>query len=82
MHQRSSDQPVLTHRSLAIYSGVLTFVFAVTVLSGFAARSKKANFDEITVRRINIVEPDGTLRMILSNKTDAPGMFIKGKVES
>ena len=66
-------------RFLTIYSGILTFVFAVTVLSGFAGRTKKVSFDEINVRRINIIEPDGTLRMILSNKTDAPGMFIRGK---
>ncbi|HXN96291.1 MAG TPA: hypothetical protein VN879_17415, partial [Candidatus Acidoferrales bacterium] len=51
----------------------------VTVLSGFAGRSKKASFDEISVRRINIVEPDGTTRMILSNKTDAPGLIIRRK---
>jgi hypothetical protein len=70
---------MLTQRFLTVYSGVLTFVFAVTVLSGFAGRSKKASFDEITVRRINIIEPDGTLRMILSNKTEAPGLFIRGK---
>src|SRR5450631_3364097 len=70
---------MLTQRFLTVYSGVLTFVFAVTVLSGFAGRSKKASFDEITVRRINIIEPDGTLRMILSNKADAPGLFIRGK---
>ena len=68
-----------TPRFLIIYSGVLTFVFTVTVLSGFAGRTKKVSFDEINVRRINIIEPDGTLRMILSNKTDAPGMFIRGK---
>ncbi len=44
-----------------------------------AARYKKASFDEISVRRINIIEPDGTLRMILYNKTDAPGLLIRGK---
>ena len=67
---------MLTQRFLAIYSGVLTAAFAVSMLSGFAARSKKANFDEINVRRINVGEPDGTTRMILSNKSDAPGIII------
>jgi hypothetical protein len=66
-------------RFLTIYSGVLTVVFAVTLLSGFAFRSKQTKFDEINVRRINIVEPDGTLRMVLSGKADAPGLIIKGK---
>ncbi len=66
-------------RFLAIYSGVLTIAFAVVVLTGFAESRQKQTFDEITVRRINIVEPDGTLRMVLSNKTDFPGIIIKGK---
>jgi hypothetical protein len=70
----------LSHpRFLTIYSGVVTILFAVTTLSGFACAPKKASFDEITVGRINIVEPDGTLRMVLSNKTNSPGLILKGK---
>jgi hypothetical protein len=64
---------------LPIYSGVLTLVFAVTILVGFAAESRKSSFDEITVHRINIVEPDGTLRLVLSDKSEFPGIIIKGK---
>lgn len=64
---------------LAIYSGVLTLVFAITVLAGFTNDSRKSTFDEITVRRINIIEPDGTLRMVLSNKADFPGIILHGK---
>ncbi|HTQ54860.1 MAG TPA: hypothetical protein VMI94_10390 [Bryobacteraceae bacterium] len=70
---------MFSQRFLTIYSGVLTATFAVTVLSGFAKRSRSASFDDITVRRINIVEPDGTLRMVLSNKAQCPGFIIKGK---
>ena len=62
----------------AIYSGVLTTVFVVTILGGFAG-TRKTTFEEFYVQRINIVEPDGTLRMALSDKTRAPGLFIKGK---
>ena len=68
-----------SQRFLTIYSGVLTAVFAVTVLSGFANSPKDAAFDAITVRRINIVEPDGTLRLVLSDKSKFPGLFLKGK---
>ncbi len=64
---------------LAIYSGVLTLVFAITVLTAFTGDSHKASFDEITVHRINIVEPDGTLRLVLSDKSEFPGIIIKGK---
>src|SRR6266404_996520 len=69
------------NRCLVIYSGVLTIIFAATVLSGFAAGDKKIRFDEIEVHRINIVEPDGTLRMVLSNKARLPGVIIRGKQE-
>ena len=68
-----------SQRFLAIYSGVLTLAFAVVVLAGFAELQQKQKFDEINVQRINVIEPDGTLRMVISNKADFPGIIIKGK---
>ena len=65
-------------RCLAIYSGVLTSVFAVTVLCGFAAL-RSQSFDQLTVHRINFVEPDGTPRLIISDRAEFPGMFMRGK---
>ena len=61
-------------RFLTIYSGVLTVVFAVTVLTG-AAGSRNQAFGTITVRRINVVEPDGTVRLTISNRADFPGAW-------
>ena len=52
---------ISSRRFLTIYSGVLTAIFTVTILAGFAGPTKKTAFDEISVQRINIVEPDGTL---------------------
>ena len=63
---------------LEIYAGVLTVAFAITVFGGFA-ESRKTAFDEIDVHRINIVEPDGTLRLIISDKAKFPGSFVNGK---
>src|ERR1700691_1760245 len=65
-------------RFLAIYSGVLTFVFAVTRLFGFAAL-RNQSFDQLTVHRINFVEPDGTPRLIISDRAEFPGAFMRGK---
>ena len=67
-------------RLLMIYSGVLTLVFAGTVLMGATSSARRATFDQITVHRINVVEPDGTLRMVVSNAAEAPGTPIKGHV--
>lgn len=66
-------------RLLTIYSGVLTLAFAFVVLTGFTSEEQNQQFDQITVHRINLVEPDGTLRMILSNQASAPGIYVKGK---
>jgi hypothetical protein len=65
-------------RFLAIYSGVLTFVFAATVLGGFAIL-RNPQFGIISARRINIVEPDGTVRLTISNRADFPGGWIHKK---
>jgi hypothetical protein len=63
---------------LAAYSGVLTLVFAGTVLCGFAM-IRNPQFGILTARRINIVEPDGTVRLTISNRADFPGGWIHKK---
>ena len=65
-------------RFLAIYSGVLTALFAVVVLGGTAMVRSQA-FGIITARRINIVEPDGTVRLTISNRADFPGAWNRKK---
>jgi hypothetical protein len=65
-------------RFLAIYAGVLTIVFAVTVLCAFTAL-RNQSFDQLTVHRINFVEPDGTPRLIISDRAEFPGAFMRGK---
>lgn len=68
-----------SQRFLAFYSGILTVAFAVVVLTGFEQARGKQKFGEIDVERINVVEPDGTLRMVISNKAAFPGIILKGK---
>ena len=67
-------------RVLLIYSGVLTAALALSVAMGYL-RFNKTNKNEITVQRINVVEPDGTLRMVLSNHASLPGVIVRGKEE-
>lgn len=64
------------------FSGAMTaaIVIGTTVfLTGAKDGPVKAQFDEITVGRINIVEPDGTKRLIIANKAQFPGAFEQGK---
>jgi hypothetical protein len=63
---------------LTVYSGVLTVTFAVVVL-GAASGVRNQKFGIITARRINIVEPDGTVRLTISNRADFPGAWNRKK---
>jgi hypothetical protein len=60
--------------------GTTVVLAAVAVAFVGAARNPATTtFDEITVHRIKVVEPDGTLRMVISNKAMLPGVIVKGK---
>ena len=61
---------------LPVYAGVLTAVFALSVITGFT-RPRAARFDVIDVERINLREPDGTLRLVLSNRAQFPGLYFE-----
>ena len=60
---------------LRLYAITLTLILGFLLVSGFNSSSSSENFKEITVERINIVEPDGKLKMVISNKdSQHPGM--------
>ncbi|HEV7643092.1 MAG TPA: hypothetical protein VGO50_04050 [Pyrinomonadaceae bacterium] len=65
-------------RYLKIYAVVSTLFFAIFLLSAFALESKK-KFQEIDVERINIVEKDGKLKMVISNKERQHPGIVDGK---
>ena len=44
-----------------------------------APAAQRGKFTEIDVERVNIVEPDGKLRMVLSNRPRSIGPIYKGK---
>jgi hypothetical protein len=69
---------VPSSRFLVIYSGVLTIAFCAVVLGG-AAMVRNQTFGIITARRINIVEPDGTVRLTISNRANFPGAWNRNK---
>lgn len=66
-------------RFLKVYAVLSTAVLAVFCFAAFQKASQKQHFGEIDVERLNIVEKDGTPRLILSNKARFPGLIIKGK---
>lgn len=66
-------------RFLKIYAAAATLIALVMMLTAFSV-SKNAKFDEIDVKRINVKDDDGKLRMVIANKDrQHPGM-IDGKL--
>ncbi|RAJ04248.1 hypothetical protein LX64_03128 [Chitinophaga skermanii] len=62
-------------RFLKIYSFVLTLVLCGFIFLSFKPLGKE-RFTEIDVERINVVEKDGQLKMVISNQArQHPGMF-------
>ena len=62
---------------LVVYSAVVSTALLGVVLMG--AKKGIQEFDQLRVHRIDVVEPDGTLRMVISNHNKLPPVIIKGK---
>ena len=71
--------PKLPNTYLGIYAAVVTTAFAGLLLMGAKSAPMNADFGTITVHRINLVEPDGTLRMVISDHAKFPGLILHGK---
>lgn len=54
-------------RALQAYAGGASLALVALVSMGLA-QSTRQRFDEISVQRLNVVDANGTLRMVLSNK--------------
>jgi hypothetical protein len=65
-------------RILIGYSTVLSTIIMVLVLTG-ATSQRNESFNTIKVHRIDVVETDGTLRMVIANHERLPGVIVKGK---
>lgn len=64
-------------RMLVTYAGVVSTLLALMAFTQSGRTIQE--FDEIIVHRIKVVEPDGTLRMVISNHDRFPGVIEKGK---
>jgi hypothetical protein len=63
-------------RLLKAYALVVTLLVGVLALAAFSQANQKTKFAEIDVERINIVEKDGKLKMVISNgERQHPGVI-------
>lgn len=67
-------------RLLKGYAVASTLLFAVFAFAAFAYSSRKQKFEEIDVERINVVEKDGKLKMVISNRERQPDPITAGKI--
>lgn len=65
-------------KALIVYAGVLTAVVIALLLSG-VSQARPTRFAVIDVERINVREPDGTLRLVISNQARFPGLPVRGR---
>ena len=77
------DRITTLERHLRQLRAVITLAVAGLVilgLSGFSLRSAQhQRFSEIDVERINVIEPDGRIRMVVSDQQRSPAPMFKGK---
>ena len=58
--------------------GTTTIILGMAIV-GFTAARQKQRFEEIDVERINLVEKDGKLRLVIANHARLPDPIIGGK---
>ncbi len=66
-------------RLLKLYALISSVMLVTMLLGGYRQGAQKQHFTEIDVERINIVEPDGKLRMVIANRPRSIGPIYKGK---
>ena len=65
--------------SFRAYVVTTTSLASVLALAAFTRASERPHFQEIDVERVNIIEPDGKLRMTISDAARSPGWVFRGK---
>lgn len=66
-------------RALRWYALATTILFGVLLTTAFKHSPVPTRFEEIDVERINIVEADGRVRMVISNRSRSPAPLSHGK---
>jgi hypothetical protein len=76
MHSTTSSKTSL----LTVFnSGLLTALLIGMLLGRVTAAPRVQRIDELDVQRINLREADGTLRLVIANRSRLPGVIVKGK---
>jgi hypothetical protein len=77
--RRRNRMKIALNKVLLAYTVVMTTALAGVLASTAIGSSGKTAYDEIDVKRLNVREENGTLRMVISNTERFPGLIFKGK---
>jgi hypothetical protein len=66
-------------RLLKVYVFTAASLLIVVTLTAFRNQAQQTRFQVIDVERINVVEKDGKVRIVLSNKARFPGLMVRGE---
>jgi len=66
-------------RLLKGYAAVSSLLLVVLCVGAFARSGRTTRFEQIDVERINVVETDGTVRLVISNRGRFPGIVMDHK---
>ena len=64
-------------RLMRYYAGAMTIAFAAVLLT--AAQAPPRHFEQLTVERLDIVDSDGTSRVVLANQQRFPPPMLNGE---
>jgi len=67
-------------RALQAYAGGASLAFVVLAAAAFMQSGNSQRLDELTVQRLNVVDANGTLRLVISNKDRMHPGVIDGKM--
>ena len=66
-------------RILRVYTVLSTTLLGILAVTAFRRASDKTRFEEIDVERINLVEKDGRVRLVIANDGRSPAVVLSGK---
>ncbi|HEX4740663.1 MAG TPA: hypothetical protein VH353_04970 [Caulobacteraceae bacterium] len=69
-------------RAQTIVSGLAVgyaAVLSTLVATGVVGNQRAVSLHTLNVQRINVREPDGTLRLVISDKAQFPGLIVRGR---
>lgn len=79
MNGETNHETSATNRDVRFLERAALVLTALLVVAAIAANKQRPHFQEISAERINIIEPDGTPRLILYNSSHTPGAILYGK---